>query len=72
MSFTIYVDSGLTNGGERIDGLNTEAYLTDEGLDRYDIRTYLLLPGDDSKKHIKLRVLTPCIKKSSQPKHTRM
>ena len=50
----VYVDSGLTNAGERIDGLNTEAYLNDEGLDRYDIRTYLRLPGKDDSEYIKL------------------
>ena len=33
----VYVDSGLTNAGERIDGLSTEAYLNEEGLDRFDI-----------------------------------
>ena len=41
----VYVDSGLTNAGERIDGLNTEAYLNEEGLDRCDMRTYLRIPG---------------------------
>ena len=50
----VYVDSGLTNAGERIDGLNTEAYLNEEGLDRYDIRTYLRLPGKDGSEFIKL------------------
>ena len=38
------VDSGITNMPERIDGLNTEAFLNYEGLNRYDIRTYLLIP----------------------------
>ena len=50
----VYVDSGLTNAGERIDGLNTEAYLNEEGLDRYDIRTYLRLPGKDGSEFIKI------------------
>jgi len=50
----VYVDSGLTNAGERIDGLNTEAYLNEEGLDRYDIRTYLRLPGKGGSEYIKL------------------
>ena len=50
----VYVDSGLTNAGERIDGLNTEAYLNEEGLDRYDIRTYLRLPGKGGSEFIKL------------------
>ena len=50
----VYIDSGLTNAGERIDGLNTEAYLNEEGLDRYDIRTYLRLPGKDGSEFIKL------------------
>ena len=40
----VYVDGGLSNAGERIDGLSTEAYLNSEGLDKYDIRTYLLIP----------------------------
>ena len=50
----VYVDSGLTNAGERIDGLNTESYLNEEGLDRYDIRTYLRLPGKGDSEYIKL------------------
>lgn len=50
----VYVDSGLTNAGERIDGLNTETYFNEEGLDRYDIRTYLRLPGKGSSGYIKL------------------
>ena len=50
----VYVDSGLTNAGERIDGLNTEAYLNEEGLDRYDIRTYLRLPDKGDSEYIKL------------------
>ena len=52
----VYVDSGLTNAGDRIDGLSTEAFLNEEGLDRYDIRTYLRLPGTDEKVGIKLLV----------------
>ena len=50
----IYIDSGLSNAGERIDGLNTESYLNEEGLDRYDIRTYLRLPGKGGSEYIKL------------------
>ena len=50
------VDSGLTNAGERIDGQNTEAYLNGEGLDRYDIRTYLMLPGTIEKQYVKLLI----------------
>ena len=50
----VYVDSGITNAGERIDGLNTESYLNEEGLDRYDIRTYLRLPGKYDSEYIKL------------------
>ena len=60
----VYVDSGLSNAGERIDGLGTESYLYAEGrgeridglgteshlyaegLNKYDIRTYLMLPPD--------------------------
>ncbi len=49
----VYVDSGLSNAGERIDGLSNEAYLNDEGLDKYDVRTYMRLPGADGQ-HIKL------------------
>ena len=41
----VFVDGGLSNVGERIDGLSTEAYLNKEGLNRYDIRTYLKVPG---------------------------
>ena len=52
----VYVDSGITNAGERIDGLNTEAYLNEEGLDRYDIRTYLHIPGSSEAECIKLLV----------------
>jgi hypothetical protein len=39
----VYVDSGITNAGERIDGLNTEAYLNEEGLDRYDILNAIIV-----------------------------
>ena len=60
----VYVDGGLSNAGERIDGLSTESYLYAEGrgeridglgteshlyaegLNKYDIRTYLMLPPD--------------------------
>ena len=42
----VYVDSGLSNAGERIDGLGTESHLYAEGLNKYDIRTYLMLPPD--------------------------
>lgn len=52
----VYVDSGLTNAGERIDGLSTEAYLNEEGLDRFDIRTYLLLRGKQEPEHVKLLI----------------
>ena len=52
----VYVDGGLTNAGERIDGLSTEAYLNDEGLDKYDLRTYLRLPGEKEPEHVKLLV----------------
>ena len=52
----VYIDSGLTNTGDRIDGLSTEAYLNEEGLDRYDIRTYLRIPGRDEADYIKLLV----------------
>ncbi len=52
----VYVDSGLTNAGERIDGLSTEAYLNEEGLDRFDIRTYLHLRGKQKPEHVKLLI----------------
>ena len=52
----VYVDGGLTNAGERIDGLNTESYLNAEGLDRFDIRTYLRLPGSQKPEHVKLLI----------------
>ncbi len=52
----VYVDSGMTNVGERIDGLNIEAYLNEEGLDRYDIRTYLRITDGDGVECIKLLV----------------
>ena len=50
----IYVDSGLSNAGERIDGLSEKSYLNDEGLNRYDIRTYLKIPGENGNEFIKL------------------
>jgi len=52
----VYVDSGLTNATERIDGLNTESYFNDEGLDRFDIRTYLILPGKREPEFVKLLI----------------
>ena len=52
----VYVDSGLTNVGERIDGLSTEAYLNEEGLDKYDLRTYLRIPGKKEKECVKLLI----------------
>ena len=50
----VYVDGGLSNSGERIDGLNTESGINGEGLDRYDIRTYLRIPGEGFAESIKL------------------
>ncbi len=52
----VYVEGGLTNAGERIDGLSAEAYLNDEGLDKYDIRTYLRLPGSHDAECVKLLI----------------
>lgn len=54
----VYVDGGLSNAGERIDGLSTEAYLNVEGLDKYDIRTYLVIPVTEggSPGYLKLLV----------------
>ena len=52
----VYVESGISNAGERIDGLGTEAYLNGEGLDRYDIRTYLRLPGKPGAERVKILV----------------
>ncbi|SFC89930.1 hypothetical protein [Butyrivibrio sp. YAB3001] len=53
---SVFVDGGLTNAGERIDGLSTESYLNGEGLDRYDVRTYLRIPGDTETECIKLLI----------------
>ena len=50
----VYVDGGLSNVGERIDGLNIESFLNEEGLDRYDLRTYLRIPGNKESEHLKL------------------
>ena len=46
----VFVDPGLTNSGERLQGLNTELYLNEEGLIRFDLFTYLRIPesGKDS------------------------
>ena len=41
---SVYVDSRLSNAGERIDGLSTEAYLNEEGLDKYDLEPWCLSP----------------------------
>ena len=53
---TVYVDGGLSNSGERIEGLSTETYFNDEGLDKYDLRTYLHLPGSKDHEYIKLLI----------------
>jgi chorismate mutase len=53
---SVYVDGGLSNAGERIDGLSTEAYLNEEGLDKYDLRTYLRLPGTKTPERVKLLI----------------
>ena len=50
----VAVNSGLSNAGERIEGLSTESIINDEGVDYYDIRTYLIIPGTKKKKMIKL------------------
>ena len=50
----VYIDGGLTNAGERIDGLSTESFLNDEGLDKYDIRTYMRIPDGATDKTIKI------------------
>ena len=50
----VRVNSGLSNVGERIEGLSTENIINDEGVDYYDIRTYLLIPDDH--KMIKLLI----------------
>ena len=51
----VYVDSGLSNSGERISGQNIEDYINEEGLDKYDIRTFLRLP-DEGGKRIKILI----------------
>ena len=53
---TVYVDGGLSNSGERIEGLSTETYFNGEGLDKYDLRTYLHLPGSKDHEYIKLLI----------------
>ena len=53
---SVYVHGGLSNAGERIDGLSTEAYLNEEGLDKYDLRTYLRLPGKKAPERVKLLI----------------
>lgn len=52
----VYVDNGLTNAGERIDGLSTETYINEEGLDKFDLRTYLRIPGKQAAECVKLLV----------------
>ena len=34
----------------------TSTYLNEEGLDRYDLRTYLRLPGEKEAEHVKLLI----------------
>lgn len=52
----IYVDSGLSNNTELIGGQNTEDYDYEEGLIKYDIRTYLKLPNSGESESIKILI----------------
>lgn len=50
---SIYVESGFT---EFIQGSSEEDYQVGEGMIRYDVRTYLLLPGANQKELIKILI----------------
>ncbi|WP_155242069.1 hypothetical protein [Butyrivibrio fibrisolvens] len=52
----IYVDNGLSNNTELIGGQNTEDYENEEGLIKYDIRTYLKIPHLDRSESIKILI----------------
>ena len=50
----VIVDPGLTNASERIQGLNTELYLNEEGLIKFDLFTYLRIPDGGQGNLIKI------------------
>ncbi|MCR5203654.1 MAG: type III polyketide synthase [Lachnospiraceae bacterium] len=50
----VYVDPGLSNASERINGINTEMYVNGEGLVKFDLFTYIRLPGDIEGDLIKI------------------
>ena len=52
----VYVDKGFTNSKELISGQNIEDYENEEGLIKYDIRTYLKIPQAEELKFIKILI----------------
>ncbi|MCR5203455.1 MAG: hypothetical protein K6E47_00185 [Lachnospiraceae bacterium] len=50
----VYVDPGFSNASERINGINTELYVNGEGLVKFDLFTYIRLPGDREGNLIKI------------------
>ena len=50
----VLLEPGLTNSGEKILGLNTEMYLNEEGLIKFDIFTYLRIPNKNQETIIKI------------------
>ena len=50
----VIVDPGLTNASERIQGLNTELYLNEEGFIKFDLFTYLRIPNGEQENIIKI------------------
>lgn len=51
-----YVDPGISNVGTLINGQRNEDYDNDEGLIRYDIRTYLKIPQQNNAEFIKVLI----------------
>ena len=52
----VCVDDGLSNVGERIEGLGTESYFNSEGLNVYDIRTYIKIPDKTKQNRVKIMI----------------
>lgn len=50
----VFLENGLSNAPELIVGQNVEDYQNEEGLVRYDIRTFLKLSGKDAKRFLKI------------------
>lgn len=50
----VIVDSGLKNSAERIQGLDKELYLNEEGVVTFDLFTYLRIPGKIQDDIIKI------------------